>query len=412
MRVSIPAIAFRNIFRNIPRSVLSALAITLSVFGILFLFAFGGGYLDNLKINVKNYISGDMRIRHADYDRYEQLLPLHLGIQDPGGLVGQIQRLDGVESALIRIPFGGGMYIDGETEAVELVGVDFAAAQNYLGIQELLERGALPQAGANEAVVGDGFLARFGLELGDKVTVVTTTRTRGSNAFTVKLVGVIDFPYPQLDNGQIMLPLGRAQYFLRMQGSATEILVKADAELGQSEVDELRARVASLLGSDQIVLPWQEIGTVYSLIRTTNISYFVMALIFFVLASTVIANTTLMVIFERKNEIGMLGALGASRKSILGLFYFESIIVGVIGAAVGVGLGIGLVAFLSKHGIDLSSQIEGTGLEVSSLIYPRLTIGITVGVFFYAVAVVGATTLLPTLRAVKIKIVEALRVTA
>ena len=409
MHVSLGSLAFRNVFRNTQRSILSALAITLSVTGILFLFSFFLGFSDNLIMNVQNYISGDLRVRHIDYDRFELLSPLHLTIDDPQALVERVRTIEGVSDAVIRIPFGGGLYIEGETESVRLLAVDFAAEESYLDIGSLLEDGRLPQSEANEAVVGDGFLNKYGLQIGDKVTIASTTRTRGSNAFTVQLVGTINFPYADLDRNYIMLSLSRAQYLLRMGNSATEILIR---QKEGGNLDALYTDIDSLLPDILTVKRWEEIGVSYSIIRAAYISYIIMALIFFVLASTVIINTTMMVIFERINEIGMLGALGMSRKRILLLFYLESLIVSVLGAGMGLLAGTGISFYFAANGLNLGAQLSNIDFEVSQVVFLRLNAVLIIGVFLYAVVVSGIATFLPTLRAARIKTVDALRITA
>ena len=407
MKVSIWSIAFRNVFRNTHRSLLSALAITLSVAGILFLFSFLLGFTDNLIDNIRGYTSGDLRIRHVDYDRFELLSPLHLTVNDAQSLIDAVRMIDGVDSAVMRIPFGGGLYIAGETEGVRLVAVNFSDEQEYLGINELLEEGRLPDSNANQAVVGDGFLHKYDLALGDKITIISSTRTRGSNAFTLQLVGTINFPYAELDRNHILLPLARAQQLLRMGDAVTEILIKTDSS---ADLTPAYAAAQSLLPDMLSVKRWQEIGLSYSIIRTAIISYTIMAFIFFILASTVIINTTMMVIFERINEIGMLGALGMSRRRIMLLFYAESLIISALGALMGVVIGSGICMYFAINGLDLGAQLANVDFEVSSVVFLRLNAVIICGVFFYALIVSGLSTLLPTLRAARIKTVDALHV--
>ena len=73
-------IAARNISRNRRRSILSGLAIVFSVFAIVFLFGMQHGFTDALHSNVQNFISGELRVRHAEFDTYEHLSPLHLAV--------------------------------------------------------------------------------------------------------------------------------------------------------------------------------------------------------------------------------------------------------------------------------------------------------------------------------------------
>ncbi|MBN2511018.1 MAG: FtsX-like permease family protein, partial [Spirochaetales bacterium] len=140
-----------------------------------------------------------------------------------------------------------------------------------------------------------------------------------------------------------------------------------------------------------------------------DIMYTIMAFFFFALASTVIINTTMMVIFERMREIGTISAMGMKGREIVSLFFTEAFYLGLIGSAAGVLLGIGLTLLLGTTGIDYTSSMEGIEFEVSSIIYPRLDLRSTLGTFLYSLAISSLASILPTRRAAKIEPVEALR---
>jgi putative ABC transport system permease protein len=135
----------------------------------------------------------------------------------------------------------------------------------------------------------------------------------------------------------------------------------------------------------------------------------VIALVFFLLASTVIINTTMMVIFERMREIGTVAAMGMTPQEIVRLFFLEAFYIGAIAAFVGVVLGIAVTIPLSKTGIDLTQSMGGVDLEINPVIYPRLNIRSTVFVFFYSTAIASLASFIPSRRAAKIEPVEALR---
>lgn len=400
-------VAVRNVRRNTRRSILSAVAITISVFGIIFLFGFLNGIEANISENVQNFVSGEVRIRHVDFDTYEQLSPLHLAIADADAVRDVVIGHPAVKNAVVRIPFGGAYFKDEDTFGLQVIGADFAKEEEYLQISELLVNGRLPQEGANEAVVGQELLERFDLSLGDQVTLLVTTFSRSSNAFTVELVGVLDFPYATLSRGTIMLPLDRAQRYLRAGDAATEILIKLTDGY---ETAEAQNELITLLNDDGLsVKQWREIGSSAQIINYARVSYTIIAFIFLLLSSTVIINTTMMVIYERTREIGMLGAIGMEPKQIVLLFYLESLCIGVIGALAGVLLGVSLNAYLGYAGVDVSSQLSGVDIGASTILYPQNNIVTTIVVFFYAVIVAGITTLLPSRRCAKIKPVVALR---
>jgi len=405
--MNVLTMSIRNISRNRRRSILSGLSIVVSAAGIVFLFGFRAGFRDNISENVHNFVSGELRIRNEEFDLYEQLSPLHLAINDADRIRQEVVELPAIKSAVVRIPFGGVYFRDESTFNLQLLGVDFAEEERYLQISELLVEGRLPTENSNETVVGYEFLERFDLALGDQVTVLATTFRRGSNAFTVQIVGIVDLPYASLARTTAMIPLARARHYLRAGDSATEILLKLNKGYGYQAVKE---EIASFYGGQPLITKhWSEIGSSAAILRTAEVSYIVIALIFFVLASTVIVNTTMMVIYERIQEIGMLGAIGMSSKNIVILFYLEALCIGIISTLSGIVVGVAINGYLAYNGLDLSRNLSGVDIQASTIIYPRTTINTVVSVFFYALVVSGITTLIPSLRASKIEPVEALR---
>ena len=402
--------AFRNISRNRRRSILSAIAIAVSALAVVFAFSLMNGLLSDLVGNVQNFVSGDIRIRHRDFDTYEYLAPLHLSVEDAASLQQQVEALPEVASAVTRISFPALMYLsrseDSESIPLQGIGVDFIHEERYQELSSLLRDGRLPNANSNEALIGSGFANSNNLTIGDSFTVLATTRTRGTNAFTLEIVGVAQLPYSSLDNRAIFMPYDRAQFFLRMEDGATEILVKRSPT---SSGEETLTAVNAVLGGQNVARSWRDIGLAFTYIQTATISYSIIAFIFFLLASTVIVNTTMMVIFERIREIGTLSAMGMNPRTLVRLFFIEALFISVIGALCGALGGTLLSAILGNSGIDFTNQLQGIDFEISNIIYPRPTFLISLLVFLYSVVVSALATLIPSTRSARIQPVEALR---
>jgi len=125
-----------------------------------------------------------------------------------------------------------------------------------------------------------------------------------------------------------------------------------------------------------------------------------------------IMNIMIVSLIERTREIGILKALGMRSRTVLGIFLGESVIIGVIGAVIGIVLGWGLasiVAILFSGGGPLAGigggQAAGTGLRIT----PVLTPTVFVGAFAFGIGVSVIFALYPAWRASKLKPVEALR---
>ena len=402
-------IALRNIFRNRRRSILSALAIAIAAMSITLLFSFLGGFSADIFATTQSLV-GEARVRNREFEAYEHLNPTHLVVDNAGELTARIEALPETSVVVPRIEFPTAIFLDGEEFRATGNGVDFQREIAFQGIDDYVVAGRLPEAGQAEALVGYLLAEELELEIGDRFTSLVTTRTRASNAFSVEIVGLFQSPMSALSRDLYYIPLDRAQHYLRMGDAVQSILAKSERP---NRSAALAASIQGSLGSDSPleVLPWEAIGTIYSLIQRAQFTYAIIAVVFFILGSSVIINTTMMVIFERVREIGTLGAMGMRGGELVRLFLLEALFIAMVGSAAGVGLGALINIPLSIFGFDLSSQVGDTGLDLSDIIYTRLTLNSTLFVFIYSTVIAGLASLIPSLRTARIQPVEALRST-
>lgn len=403
-------IAIRNIRRNRRRSILSIIATALAAMCMVFLFSYIAGIENNLKNNIQTYYTGEVRIRHKDFDKNEQLNPLHLNIGSLKDTLSIIDRERGIKSVSPRISFPAAIYKQDEKFGAMGLGVDFAREGDFQDLATRLTDGRFPEAGKNEALLGRGLAKELGVTVGGKITLISSTIRGGINAITFKVTGIASFPETAFDKKYLLAPIDRVQYFLRMGDAATEVLVKLGkgADLDKAESD-LNAALSEAGLSDITAKAWTHINTSLSVMKLGTAVFNFFAIFFFLLASTVIINTTMMVIFERTREIGTIGAMGMTGGEIVRLFFLEAAYLGFLGSLIGCALGIALTLPLSITGINMSSVMEGMSFEISDVVYPALNWGRTIQVFFYSFVIAALSSLIPSRRAARIKPVEALR---
>ncbi|MCK5248369.1 MAG: ABC transporter permease [Spirochaetaceae bacterium] len=408
-------IALRNIARNKRRSLLSGTAIAIAGFAIVFLFAFLAGMTNDMEQNLWTYMTGAVRVRHSDFDKYERLNPMHLAVPDFESLLDIIEADPAVTATSPRINFPGRVPIGGigsdEKVNVMGMGVDFDREASYQDYGRTLVEGRLPEAGTREAVVGRALAEKLGIGMGGKFTVLSQSGSRGSNAFTFTVVGMISLPMTGLEKVMFQVPLDTAQRFLWLPEQVQEILIKVDKKVDSPKA--VAARLGEILSSDVPLNVWdyKEVNGMAAMIDLAVKIYDIIGIIFFLLASTVIVNTTIMVIFERMKEIGTLGAMGMTGRQLVKLFFLESLFISIVGALVGIAIGIGVTAYFGVVGIDaFAKAMEGMdSMGIGAILYPVLNFKSTVMVFVYSLVVTGLATWWPSRRAAKITPVEALR---
>ena len=260
-----------------------------------------------------------------------------------------------------------------------------------VGRAPLLIDGSAPTAAGDIAVNANG-AQKYGIEMGEKLIVVDKD---GRNEFTV--TGLYEDPLAQ--ETSLVLRVGEQAYLDVYRDGASVPAVTVDG--GQGVVGRLGAQFGDLevrAGADVAEEISQQIRDGLSFI-----SYFLVAfgLVGLLVGTFLIANTFSMIVAQRTREFALLRALGAARGQITRSVAFESALVGVIGSALGVAGGVGLVALIrvamARYGMPLPDA--GTGLSVRAVVVP-----IVVGTL---VTVLSA--LAPARKAGQVKPVEAMR---
>ncbi|MFO7848749.1 MAG: FtsX-like permease family protein [Spirochaetia bacterium] len=403
-------IARRNIRRNTRRSILSMSAVAVAAMTFVFMFSMIEGMKQDVAYNLQTFVTGEVRIRHGEFEKYKHLNPLHLGVDNYTELTRRLDSMEEVRTISPRIKFPTAIYKEGNTYRARGQGVDFKREAEYQELEKYVVEGRIPQNGKNEALLSTGLAKEMNLDTGDSFTLLTQTRGRGMNAITFEITGLSHYEFDGLNNSFFQAPLDRVQYFLRMDNSVSEILIKLNegysaeefaAGLDSSLADWGRPQLESRM--------WKNISQTYSFIVMADAIYFIIALMFFLLGSTVIINTMMMTIFERRKEIGTINAMGMTGPEIVRLFFLEAFYIAVIGSFVGVLLGIGITYPTSIYGIDFGAAMEGVDMEISRSLKPVLNLKSTLFVFLYSTFIASIASFVPSRKSAKIEPVEALR---
>ncbi len=391
------------------RTILSATAIAVAAMSIVMLFSLITGMTNDMAYNLQNYYTGNIQIQHEDYAEYERFNPIHLMV-DWEKVKPALKGIEGISAVVARTNFPVSLYIDETNHGALGVGVDFEAEAAYHDVDRIVYDGRLPENGKNEIIMGGTLAHDLGLEIGDRVTMLSTTASRGTNAITMELVGIASFPVTNMNSAVFWAPLDRVQYFLRMDTGVQSVLIKTDEGVNEKDlIPIIENKLEQSTGTTFAVDSWKDINVMFSMLKLAQNVYYFVGIFFFLLGSTVIINTTMMVIFERMREIGTLAALGMHGKELVRLFFLEGAIIATIGSFIGVTLGVVLTQILNQVGIDFTDAMSGMDFEISSILYPEVNIPLALFVFFYSVAIASLASMIPSKKAARIEPVEALR---
>jgi putative ABC transport system permease protein len=418
--MNITRIALRNIFRNKRRTILSLSAIAIATMVIVLMFSFIEGLKLDQRTTVLKFTTGEARIRNKSYEQYQFSYPYEFTVNDYGRVLGALSGIKDIAATTARIRFAGELAVRWETlnagtdkelklfnETVPIIGfgIDFSTQEDFFSLASyILPGGRIPAEG--EALVGDEFAQKFNVKQGDAIFLFSENDSR-------KLIvsGLIAPPIEQFRQKTVFTSLASAQDILALTDKVIEILIHfRDPVALNADVEEVKSTLAGAGFSDLEVKSWTEATTV-SYIELAQAAYDFIALFFFIIGTTVIVNTTMMVIYERMREIGTLRALGMTGKQMIYLFFMEAFFISLGAALVGVILGACIVIPLGISGFDFGklTDLGKTNFSISNIIYPQLNLRSTLFVFVYSVLVASLVSFIPSRKAAKVEPIEALR---
>jgi len=399
--------AWRNVRRNSRRTALSATAIGLAALTLILLFSLLAGLTQEMSHNLRTFYSGEIRLRHAQYDDFAHLNPLHLNVANASVLIQDILSLETIESVNARTPFPASIYQDGENLNAPGMGMNMEG--DSMTPDRFLVSGRLPKAGQREVLLGTRLAQDLDMGINDRFTALSMTMRRASNGMTFTVVGIVSFPIGDL-NRSFYAPIDTVQRFLKLGDRTIDLTVKPQAEM---DLNLIKKQIQQILDQYQLtdinIERWDEISTTYAYLSLARLVYFIMGLVFYLLASTVIINTMMMVIFERTKEIGTLASLGMEPGPIVRMFLLEAMIISLIGSLAGTIIGSIITWILQNTGIDMTQSMQGIDFEISGVVYPRLTAFNMLYAFTTGVIVASLASLIPSRRAAKIKPVVAMQ---
>jgi putative ABC transport system permease protein len=406
--------AWRNIRRNRRRTFLAATSIALAVMLTTWLQGFTQGIIGNMVKNLTRNETGHVLITTRGYAERSRFLPLDELLPDPEGVMRTVREIPGLEGQVVltagRITFG--TLLTNGPRSVSALGIagDPETEKSLLNLDRGIVEGRY-LAGTGEVILGHKAAADLGLGVGDSLRILTQGADSGLRLRRFRIVGLFSTGLHQLDGSLFQIPLDDAKDFLRTEGGVQQILVILKDYRDADRAAGLINGALSPAGGESplSVRPWTAIGDLPYLIKMMESVYGWMYVIICGLGAIIISNILMMVVLERRREIGILKSMGLKRGSILFLFVTEGALMGAAGSAAGALAGLGLCIINSIWGLDFSAAMSTVTMPLDPVYYAVVNPLGALSMFLIGLGVSVVVSLLPSLRAAAMDPVDAIK---
>jgi putative ABC transport system permease protein len=402
--------AWRNIWRNPRRTILTVCAITFASVLLVFMLSFQFGSYETM-INTSVKIStGHLQIQA---EKYLEKKSIRYVIPDPDKITAILNHIPEVAAYTLRGQAFSLISSQDRTYGAVVTGIDPEREATVSRMKKLMREGDfLTGHEVNQALVGRLLAKNLRVTIGDELTLLGQGRDGSIAATVVQVKGIFGSGIDEFDRSTLQIPLSTFQEIFSMDHAVHEVVVIAKS---LSDVPEIKAEIqATLSGLDKDgslkTLDWQELMPG---LRQAIEMDLVSGLIFYGLLIIVVAfsilNTFLMAIFERKKEFGVMMAIGTSPRRLTKVLLIESMSMTLIGIVIGIILGIFITYYFQVHGIDFGAGQELLSqFGITGRIYPKLSLlSVSIGplmvLFFTLMAA-----LYPALKVRRLRPVEAM----
>ncbi|MEJ2325920.1 MAG: FtsX-like permease family protein [Anaerolineae bacterium] len=361
-------LAWRNIWRHRRRTVIIAVAIGGTMALMMWYDGLVGGFNEAIYGNAIRVLGGNIQIHAAGYGAEVDQLPL-LPLANDQALAQAAQAQPQVLAAARRINTGGMATTREGAFGVTIVGVEPDQELPVSLVAQKVSAGRYLATDDQDMVyIGQGLATAMDVTVGDRFTLAGRAIHEQMRSRTMTVAGIYDIGMPDIEKRTIYITLGEAQDLYGLSGQVTEIAISLK-QVGE-EPAVMNALRPSLAGSE--IVSWQtSFPELEQALATKGGAMNVFSVIIMFIVGIGILNLLLMAIYERTREIGILGALGLKPSQISILFVLEGVLMGLVGVAVGMALGLLINGVLGKVGLDFSafSSISSYTALISGKVY-------------------------------------------
>ncbi len=381
---------------------LSVAGVTVGVMALIIVIAVMAGFESDLKSRILNVDAHIVLQRHgspfSDYRQVTETVEKTPGVEDATPFINSpvmLRSAAGVTAAFIR-------------------GVDPTSVNRvikYLKVDPLIdheEKRHMDQSLRPGIILGKGLASHLGVLVGDSVQLISPRGILSPIGHVpamkpFQVVGFFESGMYDYDRQLGFITLQSAQSVLRMKDSVTGIEIRITDIY---KADTLREKLIETLGFPYWASDWmQKNHNLFSALKLEKTVMFIILALIVLVAAFNIASTLIMMVMEKRKDVAILRAMGATDKQVRRIFVFKGMTIGLIGTGLGVCLGRILCNLLKRYQfIDLPSDVY----FVTKLPVEPHNLD-AIGISLAALLICFLATLYPARQASKLNPVEAIR---
>ncbi|MEI6275908.1 MAG: FtsX-like permease family protein [Prolixibacteraceae bacterium] len=403
-------IAWRNIWRNKTRTLLTLGVLFISVFLAIVMTSEEDGTYGNIIDNVID-MTGHLQIQDKEYKDGRSI---NQGMILDSAMLEKFRKTNHVRQLTAHLESFALASCREMTRGVMVVGIVPSEEEDFAGFKEKY----LKQTGGkgiylkdqdDGVILGEKLASYLRIHVNDTLALISQGYHGASAAGLFPVRGTIRLPSVEMESRMIYMSRAAAENFYGATGLVTSVLVRAD---DTKNLKQLRKELNTVIPAETCIRSWDEIQPeIVQLIDGKLAGGNFVKGIFYMILGFIIFSTMTMMMYERRKEFGIMAAIGMQKSSLSIVVFFEVILISILGTILGVVAGYLLTSWLFIHPIalqgEMAKSVEEYGFE------PFIFFSRNIEIFYWQPIVVFCLTLViylfPFISIRRLKIIRAIR---
>lgn len=402
-------LAWRNVWRNRRRTVLTLLTIIVGCAMIILMNAIAKGGHDRMIEDAVSMGTGHIQIHERGF--WENQTIDYAFVPD-SALLHALEDNPAVAGYAPRVQAAALLSSSSSTAGALILGIDPVRERSVSNLHEKVLKGGkyLDANTANGALVGEKLGKNLGVKPGDEISFISQGFDGSIAAEKLTVTGLMRTGVPEFDKMLMLMTIDRAKSAFSMGENIHAIAVKLASPEKMKEIISSLSKFHSDVPLE--VMGWDELMPVLvQFIIMDDVSAWIFDFILLMLVAFGILNTVQMSVFERTREFGIMLAIGTSASRVIAMVLLESAIIAAIGAVLGAALGYSISYYFFINPIDYSAYASELSVwNISTTVFPADATWLNISAsaaFTFLFALLFS--LFPARRAARLKPVEAIR---
>jgi lipoprotein-releasing system permease protein len=380
-------------------SVIAILGVAVGVMALIVVLSIYTGFTDGLRDQIIGINSHVIAQSHSGQ------------ILHPKKIIATIEQIDGVRAATPYIHSQALISSRYGSSGIVLRGIDTEDSGRVIQLDEKMVSGSMngliSKQGIPSIILGSELASLLRVQSGDRVRLISPDGPLSPMGIMPRVrpcivAGIFETGMFEYDSSMGFISLETARSLAGLDLGVHGIEVRVDRV---EDAGKIAGEIRATLGPGFSARDWMQLNqNLFAALQLEKIGMFIALNLIILVAALNIISALIMLVMEKKRDIGILKSMGASTGSIMRIFFYQGMVIGAIGTVLGILSGLGICWLLKTYPI----------IELPRNVYPMSTLPVEVVhtdvivVSVCAFLITLAATLYPSWKASRIRPAEAL----